>query len=212
MTTSNATLKFYAPCQRCGAETPHSLVGECRKVSSINDHGVQIDFCETYSLIQCNICEQARLRRVFWNSENEASPPEYFPPGRRRRPPVWVDELDEKYKSLLQEVYAAYDSGYMATALMGARAALDIWVSTQTSNSNGFNAKLSKLKQAGTLSSRQIELLEPTFNAASGAAHRGYKPNEADALTVIEAVENVLQQDSLAPRIEQLKKNTPPRE
>lgn len=212
MTNSSTASTFHAPCQRCGAETMHAHVGECKKTSQVDDHGVHIDFCETYALIQCQVCAQARMRRIFWNSENEESSPEYFPPGRRRNPPAWVDGLDEKYKSLLQEVYAAYDAGYMAIALMGARAALDVWVSSQTSNTNNFNAKLRNLQQVGTLSARQIELLGPTFDAASGAAHRGFKPNDADALTVIEAVEHVLQQDSLLPRIEQLKKNTPPRE
>lgn len=211
MTTSNNASTFHAPCQRCGSETHHADIGECKKVSKINYQDVQIDFCETYTLIQCQVCEQARLRRVFWNSENDESPAEYFPPGRRRLPPFWVEGLNEIYKTLLQEVYAAYDSGYMAIALMGARAALDVWVSTQTSNTNGFKAKLNKLKEVGKLSEIQIKLLETTFDAASSAAHRGFKPNEDDALTVIEAVENVLQQDSLIPKMEQLKKNTPPR-
>lgn len=151
------------------------------------------------------------MRQVFWNSENEDSPAEYFPPGRRRRQPAWIDELEEKYIDLLHEVYAAYDAGYTATAVMGARAALDVWVSSQTPSGNNFPKKLESLSQIGSLNARQIELLKPTFDTGSGAAHRGFRPDVHDTLTVIEAVEHVLQQDLFADRLQRLKKNTPSR-
>ena len=206
------TPSFHAPCRRCAADTPHQLIGECKKFDHANDGPIQIDFCETYSLIQCQVCKQGRMRQVFWNSENDDSPAEYFPPGRRRREPAWIDDLEDKYKGLLQEVYAAYDAGYTAIAAMGARAALDVWVSSQTPNIKGFSKKLEELRRLGTLNARQIELLVPTFDAGSGAAHRGYRPDVDDTLTVIEAVEHVLHQDLFAVRVQRLKKNTPPRE
>lgn len=211
MSTVDTSSKLYVPCRRCGSDTYHHQVGECVKRDQVVDQGTQIDFAETYSLLQCQVCGQARMRLVLWNSENEESSPQYFPPSHRRRPPDWVGQLDERYAAPLNEVYAAYDAGFTAIATMGARAVLDVWVSSQSSNRNNFAAKLQCLRDLGTLSARQIDLLAPSFDAGSGAAHRGYVPDLEDSLTVIEAVENVLHQELLLPRIERVKRNTPPR-
>lgn len=211
MNTVDTSKYQYAPCNGCGGDTHHDAVGVCVKRDHSMDSNVRVDFAETYSLLRCQVCQQARMRLVLWNSENDDSPPQYFPPPRRRRSPDWIDQLDEQYSALLTEVYAAYDAGFTAIAVMGARAVLDVWVSSQTSNLNNFNLKLQHLRDLGTLSARQIGLLYPTFEAGSGAAHRGYVPDLADALTVIETIENVLQQELLLPRVERLRLNTPPR-
>ena len=213
MATIITTSKAFVHCNRCQGETHHEVQGECKKISQVHDEDsrTDIDFEETYTLLQCQVCGQARLRQALWNSENDASPPQFYPPPSIRRPPDWLRELEYPTQVLLNEVYSALDTGTYSVALMGIRAVLDVWVSSQTSGRDGFPQKLNELARLGTLSAQQLEVLESTFDAGSAAAHRGYGPSLADALAATEAVENVLHQHFLFPRIAKLKSNTPPR-
>lgn len=214
MATIDTTSKVWMHCNRCHSETYHEERGQCRKTDSVFDDAsrTEIHFAETYSLLQCLVCGQARLRVIMWNSENDESPPRFFPPPSCRRPPDWLQDLEEPpLRVLLAEVYSALDAGMYAIALMGIRAVLDVWVSSQTSNLNDFSKKLSELATFGVLSARQVEVLKSTFNAGSAAAHRGYAPSLPDVIAATEAVENLLHQHVLLPRIAKMDSNTPPR-
>lgn len=214
MTTIDTSSSVFVHCNRCHAETHHVLRGECKATDHCFDEvsRTQIDFAETYTLLQCQICGQGRLQVVMWNSENDGSPPSLFPCSEFRRPPEWLNDLEQTQRFLLKEIYAALDIGMYAVALMGVRAVLDVWVSNQTSGGNNFPKKLGPLVTYGTLSWRQVEILEVVFDAGSAAAHRGYAPSQPDALAAIEAVENLLQQHLLVPKILAMKGNTPQRE
>lgn len=214
MTTIDTSSSVRVHCNRCHAETHHALRGECKTTDECFDEvsRTQIDFAETYSLLQCQVCGQGRLQVVMWNSENDHSPPNLFPPSEFRRPPEWLNDLEQTQRYLLTEIYAALDTGMYALALMGVRAVLDVWVSDQTSGGKNFPKKLEPLVTYGTLSVRQFEILNNIFDAGSAAAHRGYVPSQPDALAAIEGVENLLQQHVLFPRIAAMKGNTPQRE
>lgn len=213
MTTIDTASKVLVHCNRCYAETYHEERGQCKKTDRVFDDAsrTEIHFAETHSLLQCQVCGQARLQVVMWNSENDESPPKFFPPPNCRRPPDWLQALEEPLRALLTEVYSALDAGMYAIALMGVRAVLDVWVSSRTSSRNDFSNKLSELATLGTLSARQVEVLESTFDAGSAAVHRGYSPALPDAIAATEAVENLLHQHVLLPRIAKLKINTPQR-
>lgn len=212
MTTIDTASSVFVHCNRCHGETYHALRAECKKT----DHGfdessqTEIHFSETYSLLQCKVCGQGRLQVVKWNSENDHSPPSFFPPPVCRRPPDWLQDLEQPLQDVLKEVYAALDAGLYAIALMGVRSVLDVWVSSQTS-SRTFPDKLGCLRSIGTLSLRQVETLQGVFDAGSAAAHRGYAPSLSDVLAATEAVENLLQQPVIMQRVEAMKGNTPPR-
>lgn len=213
MNTIDGTNDIFVYCNRCHADTNHGEHGHCKKTDRVIDDASQteVQFAETYVLLQCQVCGQARLRLVEWNSENDASPAQFFPPPSRRRPPTWLEDLNEPLRSLLKEVYLALDAGLNAIALMGVRAILDVWVSSQTTTINNFKRKLQSLKSSSILSRRQVEVLETLFDAGSAAAHRGYTPTLPDVIAATEAVENLLHQQLLQPRIDQLKSKTPPR-
>ena len=214
MTTIDTSSSVRVHCNRCHAETHHALCGECKTTDQCFDEAsrTQIDFAETYSLLQCQVCGQGRLQVVKWNSENDHSPPNLFPPSEFHRPPEWLNDLEQMQRFLLKEIYAALDVGLYAVALMGVRAVLDVWVSNQTSGGSNFPKKLEPLVIVGTLSMRQAEILRAVFDAGSAASHRGYAPSKPDALAAMEAVENLLQQHVLVPKICAMKDNTPQRE
>lgn len=203
--------KEFLHCNRCHAGTHHKAHGECYKEDTAHDADSHTDihFRETYTLLQCQVCGQACMRQMQWNSENDASPPKFYPPPSIRRLPSWLPELDHPTRVLLKEVYSALDAGTYSVALMGVRAVLDVWVSAQTSGRNDFPKKLRELATIGTLSAQQVQVLESTFDAGSAAVHRGYGPRLSDALAATEAVENILHQHFLFPRIAKMKNNTP---
>lgn len=213
MVTINTSAQEDVYCNICGSSTLHKSRGECKAESQVTDEPscVVIRFVDTYTLLQCGVCGQAQLRKIEWNSENEEGPAKYFPPPHVRRPPAWLPELDEPHRKLLGEVYAAMDVGLYGVALMGVRAILDVWVSSQTSHGNDFPKKLEAIAALGSLSARQVQILVSTFDAGSAAAHRGYRPNLDDVTTAADAIENLLQQDLLGPRMTKLRANTPPR-
>ena len=213
MNTIDTSSTFFVHCNRCHAETHHALRGECKKTDRCFDDAsrIEIQFSETYTLLQCQVCGQGRLQVVLWNSENDESPPTFFPPPECRRPPDWLKDIEQQLRALLKEVYAALDAGMYAIALMGIRSVLDVWVSSQTSGRKDFPKKLENLVQLGSLSAKQAEILKDVFDAGSAAAHRGYAPSLTDALAATEAVENLLHQHALVPRVEALKGNTPQR-
>lgn len=213
MKTIDKASTIVVHCNRCHGESHHALRGECKKTDRSFDEAsrTEIHFAETYSLLQCQVCGQGRLQVVMWNSENDHSPPTLLPAPECRRPPEWLSELEQPLRALLKEVYAALDAGLYAIALMGVRSLLDVWVSQQTSGKNDFPKKLGKLAMIGTLSARQVEILEGVFDAGSAAAHRGYTPSLPDALSATEALENLLHQNALIPRVHALKGNTPQR-
>lgn len=213
MHTIDTSSTFFVHCNRCHAGTHHALHGECKKTDSDFDEAsrTEIQFAETYSLLQCQVCGQGRLQVVFWNSENDESPPVFFPPPECRRPPDWLKDIEQRPGVLLNEVYAALNAGMYAIALMGVRSVLDVWVSGQTPGRKNFPTKLETLVQLGGLSANQAEILKDVFDAGSAAAHRGYAPSLTDALAATEAVENLLHQHALVPRVGALKGNTPQR-
>jgi hypothetical protein len=213
MKTIDTSSTVIVNCNRCHAETNHAPQGVCKKT----DHGfdeasrTHVHFAETYTLLQCQVCGQGRLQVVMWNSENDHSPPSFFPPPECRRPPQWLEEIDQPMRVLLNEVHTALDAGMYAIALMGVRSVLDVWVSSQTTGRKPFPEKLENLMALGTLSARQVETLNGVFQAGSAASHRGYAPSLQDALAATEAVENLLHQDALVPRINAMTANTPHR-
>lgn len=213
METIDTTSTFHVHCNRCHAKTHHASHGACKKTDSCFDESsrTEVHFAETYTLLQCQVCGQGRMQVVMWNSENDHSPPNWLPAPECRRAPDWLSEQEQPLRALLEEVYAALNAGMYSIALMGVRSVLDIWVSAQTSGENNFPKKLGALAKLGALSARQIEILNGVFDAGSAAAHRGYAPTLPDVLSATEALENILHQTMLIPRVHALKTNTPQR-
>ncbi len=213
MATIDASTNVLAHCNQCRGGTPHAELETCKATDRTFDEPsrTEVHFVNTYTLLQCRVCGHARLRLLRWNSENDEGPPQFFPPPTNRQPPDWLHELEDPLRALLAEVYAALDAGMYAIALMGVRSVLDVWVSDRTTDRNDFPRKLKELVTDGALSAQQVEILESTFDAGSAAAHRGFRPKPHDAIAATEAVENLLHQYVLLPRIAKLKTNTPPR-
>ena len=197
-------------CNHCGSETWHSESEPFKNRAEVVDEGVTISFCETSAMLQCQVCKRTQLRVRKWNSENGDCGQSFFPPHSMHKAPPWLKELPSEYRVLALQIYPALDAGSYGLALMGARALLDIYISRHSAVQNDFKKKLEDLQKSGSLSPKQIEILVPTFDAGSAAAHRGFIPTESNVLTALQVVENLIHQDVLGVKTLSLKKETPP--
>ena len=196
-------------CNRCGRETWQSVSEPCENPAEIVDEGVTITFSETSVMLQCQVCKSTQLRVSKWNSENGDGGEMYSPPHSIHQAPSWLKELPPEYRDLALQIYPALDAGSHGLALMGARALLDVYISRHSAVTYDFKKKLEDLQKTGALSLKQVEILMPTFDAGSAAAHRGFIPSEANVLTALQVVENLIHQDVLAVKTQSLKNETP---
>ena len=202
----------YVYCNRCGGDTQHSLIAQRRNESKAKlEGGYEILFVEKSDFLECQVCQQTRLRITYWNSENEHHFISFAPPASKHKAPSWLNELPPEYSDLALEIYPALDAGSLSLALMGARALLDVYISRHTGVGNDFKKKLEDLCKQGALSAKHAEILWPAFDAGSAAAHRGYQPSEYNVITALQVVENLIQQEVLGTRTQKLKNETPQR-
>lgn len=201
-----------APCNHCGKELNHWVIAERRKEDSETvDGGYTIHFTDTSAMLECRVCGEVRLRRILWNSENEGESITYAPPAMQHKKPSWHKELPSEYRYLADEIYTALDTQGLSLALMGTRALLDVYITRHAGDLNNFPAKLARLHELGALNAKQVEALTIAFDAGSAAAHRGFRPAEANVLTALQIVENIIHSDVLSQRAEELKGVTPTR-
>ena len=202
----------FVHCNRCAGDTWHLIAGQSKSNSEVvTEDGYVVSFSQTSDLLECKVCKQTRLRVTDWNSENDSSPPSFYPPTSKHKAPAWLMELPPEYAQLAREIYPALDTGSLSLALMGTRALLDVYVSRHSGVSNDFRKKLEALQAQGALSAKQIKMLTPTFDAGSAAAHRGYVPSEENVIVALQVVENLIHQDILATKTVKLKSDTPRR-
>lgn len=204
--------RTYVYCNRCGGDTWHLIVAQRRKETRAHlEGGYEILFVEGSDFLECQVCQQTRLRITDWNSENEHHSISFTPPASRHKTPSWLNELPPEYVDLALEIYPALDAGSFSLALMGARALLDVYISRHTGVGNDFKKKLDDLCRQGALSVKHAEILWPAFDAGSAAAHRGYRPSEHNVITALQVVENLIQQEILGIWTQKLHDETPKR-
>lgn len=203
-------------CNSCGSETRHSVIAERIQHGShtIDEElGIDISWRTRWTMLECCGCETVCLRRAYWFSESAEYDDEvldFFPPPMSRRLPLWLDELGQEERQLLEEVYVALQADSRRLAMMGARAVVDI-VMNREGDQGDFGAGLDALEARGLIGTRQREVLKAALDVGHAAAHRGHRPSCEDVETVIDIVENLLQAELLGPAADDLRTRTPQR-
>jgi len=124
-----------------------------------------------------------------------------------------VGSLPKNLQEILDEVYVALQNGTRVLAAVGARTTLDILALDKLGDLKTFQAKLDALQGAGHVTPHERDLLEVLTEAGNASAHRGFRPNENDLVTVMDVLEGILEkvyvldarQKELAARAKQLK-------
>lgn len=227
MTESDAALKpaGLVPCNGCGKKTHHVYLAAAE--ISGEDQQDETWWFVHYEVLRCGGCQQISFRKRFVFSEWQSFAPNepvvsedtYYPPRESRKRPEWMRMLPEGLQEVLGEVYAALQNGSRFLAAVGARTALDIVLVDKVGDKGTFKAKLRALQDAGHVSNHEREMLEILTDAGNASAHRGFRPEEADLITVMDILEGVLEklyvaparQQDLAKRANELKGKVPGR-
>lgn len=206
-------------CNQCGRETKHEVVAERSLEESIvpdPSYPVTVDFVSTWRMLECRGCEAITLRQTEWCSEDDPTtirPSTFYPPRLSRRKPSWMERagLPIEYSCLLDEVYVALHADSRRLAAMGARALIDEVIRRQVGDQGDFKNGLDELVKKGFLSTHNRELINAAVDAGHASAHRSFQPSTTDINTVIDIVENLIQNELLATSASALKAATPPR-
>ena len=142
-----------------------------------------------------------------------------------RRPEwLWLDPLEEEPErhftsqypelaTLLHELYAALDNNLQILSAIGIRTVFDCASQLLGCHPNqSFPEKLKELTAGNKISGEEKEILSILTDAGSAAAHRGWKPTQADINSLLAALEHFLHRAFvLKHEVRRVKRNIPPR-
>ncbi|MEW6435734.1 MAG: DUF4145 domain-containing protein [Pseudomonadota bacterium] len=201
-------------CRVCGGVRNHTIYSEKEKQW---EDDISIDGGETWSILECRGCDTITFRHRSWFSEDyeitdaQGRPipnvkVELYPPAPKRKKPEWrlpvllEATLDDHWIfALHDDIYRALGLGAYSLAAMGIRAIADYIVTSQTGDYGSFRAKLERMRDGGLITAQQVEIVFAAFDAGSASAHRGYKPSEEDAFTLLDIAESLLDQFYITP-------------
>ncbi len=198
-------------CNLCGGDTDHDA-------ALIGTFFEKEDTIRTVSVVTCRgcksvaICEEKNRTTASGVAEVEMV---YNPPRLRLQQPKWVTELettDNNLYGLLVELYSAAHDGQQRLLAMGVRAAVDHVMTRVLGDIGGFEQKLDKMVEEKYISEKQKEMLTVVIDAASAAAHRGYRPPFELLRQMVSVMEYMINQYYIAgPMLAALKIQIPPR-
>lgn len=158
--------------------------------------------------------EEIQERISYWPSQTSLS----SPIGRARPEWMWVwSDLVLKYEELyglLNELYDALNNNLPILATVGMRTVFDCASALLGADPRQkFAEKLKELVAGNKIGGEEKEILSVLADAGSAAAHRGWKPKDAEIKTLMTALEHFLYRAFvLKHEIRQLGKAIPPRD
>jgi hypothetical protein len=214
-------------CPHCGSDRWASVVAYHQ--SSFDDHETGIYGKTAYRILQCRGCDTVYFQtdEIFSEDQDFEFNPRtgewepYFPhkisywpaPSKRSRP-EWSSDLfavDSDLSALFDDIYVALNNDLRVLSAIGVRTAFD-----RASELLGvdpaktFAQKLTDLVDLGKIGSSERDTLDILTDAASAAAHRGWKPKPKELDTMMGIIEAFLYRTFiLDPAAKSLKKNVP---
>lgn len=220
--------RLKAHCNKCLNETNHLLLHkEDQPWDEEVNPGVSIYGSETFNMVKCCGCDSVKLMHTSWFSEvsDEYGRPiteiNYYPPAISRPEPSWLHELGgllpdsnmQYLRELIKEIYSALHNDSRRLAVMGIRALIEYLMIAKVSDNGTFGKNLGAFQQAGYLSEKQREIIEPILEAGHAAIHRGFHPSAEDVLTVVEITESLVETIYIhSHKAERLKNRVPRRD
>ncbi|MGL1930610.1 MAG: DUF4145 domain-containing protein [Desulfotalea sp.] len=193
-------------CKICQHETSHYPIATGQIKGSETDlNNGEIEY-KTYKVIQCDLCKETtycvdtRIHPGPGIGDVYIEKTSYFPPSPKRLKPKWFDQLPEKYKSILSEVYFAIDHDLLFLASSGTRTAIDQLIVEKIGDIGGFKQKIKHLLQTGIIDQEQKILFEALIDAGSASAHRSYKPDDNNIEIMMDILEDIFQKLIIEPK------------
>lgn len=205
-------MMIWAHCNSCGRQTKHDVAAQRVTNHSDDIDGHDIEWTNTYRIIECRGCETVSFHSSWWYSEFDVSDDvALYPPRISRTMPKWADQLSDDLGALLKEIYSALHADSRRLAMMGARACVDMYMNATIGDIGGFAEKLRALVESGHLSKIDDGILEAALEVGHAASHRGHCPSSKEVDQVMDIVENLLQKLALSKSAQLLSMSTPPR-
>ena len=143
----------------------------------------------------------------------------HYPSAIFRPNPRWLTELrralnkDDRFvDALLGEICVALQNDLSRLATMGVRALLEHIMILKTEDCGTFGKNMDEFERLGFVSKVQRQRLEAILEAGHAAMHRGYEPETADVVTLLDITEHIVETVFLHEKpVEKLKGQIPPR-
>lgn len=201
-----------AECSQCRGQRNCEILAEYE--NRWDDDKYVIWGIDTYRILRCMGCDNLFFQKemIFsedWDVDEDPvtgehtqflpSTFEYWPPVTKREPPDWITKIaaeDRTLYSLLNEMYAALNSGLRTLAAIGTRTAIDRASEVlQIDPSYTFAKKVEELLKLGHITSTEKDHLQSLIDAGSAAAHRGWTPEISDLDVYVTFLERFLERN-----------------
>lgn len=161
---------------------------------------------------KCLGCEKINFKHISRSSPDKSEDKIfYFPRKSIRKTPHWVSKLPIKYLEILHEIYVTVNEELHILSLTGIRTLLDIFIVSKIGDVGTFKQKVTKLVDAGIITSNKATVLETLIEAGNASAHRGYKPDKETLFQILDIVENLLQSEIVDRSLNDIKGKIPSR-
>jgi hypothetical protein len=216
-------------CPECGKDRKAFV--RCEHTVHDHDDAVGTSSSDTGMILECCGCGRVYFRRDFWFSEwdtigehpvtgepmlERGVETTYWPAPVNRSRPNWLAKIegaDRALAHLLQELYSALDHDGRVLAAIAARTVFD-----RASELLGidpaltFQEKLTALGANGKIAIDEKSSLGVLVDAASAAAHRGWRPTPDELATMMNVLEAFLHRSFIIGEdISRLKAAVPPK-
>jgi Domain of unknown function (DUF4145) len=217
-------------CPACGVDRWADIEGEHRKDYQVDAIGVSGTV--RHRVLKCRGCDRVYFQRYESTSEDYSMEPdglggydqahspniEHWPPPEVRRRPAWFaspfqSAIDDELHRLLGEVYTALDNRLDVLAAIGVRTVFDRASELLgIEPSKTFSDKLADLEKSGKIGGDERKTLSVLTDAASAAAHRGWKPEATELDLMMDIIEAFIHRSFvLGGRADELKTRVPSR-
>jgi hypothetical protein len=194
-----------AHCPTCDGERNCAVHGTVKKNWDYVDefNGFSMEGGTHHSLMECNGCETVFYHASKWNSESwhpvtdeHLTETVTYPKPASKTKPEWLEILfnsDPTLHSILTQMYVALDNESNILAAIGLRTALDRATECLGIDpAETFENKLNELHRKGWIGESERDVLFVVTDAGNAAAHRGWNPDNSQALQLVRSLEAFL--------------------
>lgn len=175
-------------CGRCERQTRHGIVYR----TEFEDYSQLVMIgCE---ILQCRGCESVSLRETSANGSVT-----HYGPAKSRRSDLWArftafppENLSGDLLALVNEVYAAYDSGLERLTLMGVRSVIELIMIDKVGDHKSFWKNLNEFHQKGHISTIEYDYLRAVIEVGHGVTHKNKLPQPEGAIVAIDIMEHLI--------------------
>ncbi len=215
-----------ADCPKCGPDRLAQVSGHVQR--RWDDPKAPVWATVDYRLLQCRGCEEVFLQidEIFsedtemvenssggWDEQYQRDI-KYWPTISKRKRPPWLEEItsiDGQLGGLVNDIYLALDNDLAVLSAIGMRTAIDRATELLDIDPlDTFAKKLDRLLAIGRIGQTDRETLSTLIDAASAAAHRGWRPTNEQLQTMVSIMEGFLHQSFILDRATEVLKGTVP--